>query len=196
MKLLILASGAGTLFESIAQACQNNILKAKVIGLISNNSTALVLNKARDKQIPIKILNPAKFSDFNKWDHALCDYLQIKNPDLILLAGFIKKIGSRVLSNFKNRIINIHPSLLPLYGGAGMYGLNVHKKVLNSKDKTTGITIHLVSAEYDKGKILDQIKIAVSPQDTALSLQQKVKAKEQQFYISVLQKIITKQITL
>ena len=193
--LIILASGTGTLFSSIVQACKNHSLNAKVINLITDNAQASVLKKAQSEEVPIKILSVKDFSSFSKWDESLCQYLQTKKPDLILLAGFLKKIGPKVLSHFKNRILNIHPSLLPHHGGPGMYGIHVHRSVLKAGDKKTGISIHLVSAEYDSGPVLAQTEIPVSPEDTPESLQEKVKKVEQVFYVSTLKKyLIMKQL--
>lgn len=194
--LIILASGTGTLFSSIVQACSNNYLSARVISLISDNTQAPVLKKAQVSGVSIKIFNPKEFSSFSRWDEVLCQYLQIHNPDLILLAGFLKKIGPYVLSHFKNRILNIHPSLLPRHGGPGMYGIHVHRSVLESEDKKTGVSIHLVSAEYDSGPVLTQTEIPVSPEDTPESLQEKVKKVEQVFYVSTLRKIFNNEINL
>ena len=195
-RLLILASGTGTLFSSIVQACKKYNLNAQVIALISDKNQVAVLKKAKNEKVPVKILNPKDFSSFNDWDEALCIYLKTKKPDFILLAGFLKKIGPKVLSSFENRILNIHPSLLPRHGGAGMYGIHVHRSVLNSGDIKTGISIHLVSKNYDAGRLLAQTEIPVSPDDSPESLQKKVKTVEQDFYISVLQKIINKEISL
>lgn len=195
-RLVILASGTGTLFLSIVQSCKTDHLKAEVIHLISDNNQAPVLEKAKKENISVKILNPKEFSSFSDWDEALCQHLKSQRPNLILLAGFIKKIGPKVLSFFKNRILNIHPSLLPRHGGTGMYGRHVHHSVLKAGDKKTGISIHLVSEEYDTGPILAQTEIPVSPEDTPESLQKKVKQVEPTFYIATLQKILTEEIPL
>ena len=195
-RLVVLACGTGSLFLSIVQACEKELLPAEVVGLISCNSQALVLKKAEQQKIKSHVLELKKFSDFSDWDKALCSLLKETKPNLILLAGFLKKIGPQVLSEFKNRIINIHPSLLPRYGGEGMYGLNVHQAVIKNGDKKTGISIHLVGEDYDTGPLLAQTEIAVSPEDTPETLQEKVKKEEQTFYVSVLQKILKKEITL
>ena len=180
-RLIILASGTGTLFLSIAQACKINHLNAEVLSLISNNSQASVLKKAENEKVPVKILDPKKFFSFPEWDEALYSYLKSKQPDLILLAGFVKKIGPKVLSYFKNCVLNIHPALLPRHGGEGMYGIHVHRSVLNAGDKKTGISIHLVSSEYDTGPVLAQTEIPVSSTDTPESLQEKVKKNRSGF---------------
>lgn len=194
--LVILASGTGTLFSSIVQACKNNTLKAKVISLISNNKKSLVLQKAKREKVPVKVLDPKDFTSFKEWDAHLCSYLKTQKPDLILLAGFVKKIGPEVLASFKGRILNIHPSLLPRHGGQGMYGIHVHRSVIESGDHTTGISIHLVSEEYDTGSLLAQKEISVSSEDNPESLQEKVKKIEAVFYVSTLQKILEGKIPL
>ena len=195
-RLVVLACGTGSLFVNIVEACKKEVLPAEVVGLISCNSQALVLKKAEEKKIKSHVLELKKFSNFSEWDKALCSLLKDKKPSLILLAGFLKKIGPQVLSEFKNRIINIHPALLPRYGGEGMYGLNVHQAVIANKDKKTGISIHLVGEEYDTGPLLAQKEIEVSPHDTPQSLQEKVKKEEQTFYVSVLQKILKEEIKI
>lgn len=188
-KLLVFASGAGTLFESIVKACRNQVLPATVVGLVSDRHQALVLKKAQYYKVPVKVFRLKDYDSFDQWDEALCADCCQKNPDWIIMAGFLKKIGPRVLSAFSKRIVNIHPSLLPHHGGKGMYGIRVHQSVLDRGDKKTGISVHLVSDEYDAGPILDRKEIMVSSGDTAESLQKKVKEQEQIFYVSVLKKI-------
>jgi phosphoribosylglycinamide formyltransferase 1 len=110
--------------------------------------------------------------------------------NFIVLAGYLKKIPVDIVSVYKNKIINIHPSLLPKHGGKGMYGLNVHSAVLNAKDKTSGITIHYVNNDYDKGKVLFQASLAVELNDSAISLSQKIQELEHQHYASTIEKTI------
>ena len=189
--LVVMASGEGTLFAHIVEASKTGHLKAQVIALFSDNLKALVLKKARDKGIETKVLNSKSFAQFEDWDKALLEYLKTKNPDFILLAGFLKKIGPRVLTAFKGRMLNIHPSLLPRHGGKGMYGIHVHRSVLKAGDKTTGVSIHWVSKDFDKGPLLAQKKVAVHPQDSPEALQKRVKQVEKEFYVSTLQKLLS-----
>ena len=195
-RLLILASGQGTLFDSILRACKTEELKAKLVALLSNKKDCLVLEKAKKEHIPIKILDPSKFSNFEEWDKALCDFAKSQKPELIVLAGFFRKIGPKVLSAFKNRVLSIHPSLLPKFGGLGMYGMNVHRAVIEKGEKITGSSVHLVHAEYDTGPVLAQAKVLVSPGESPKSLQEKVKKAEQVLYVSALKKILTGEIKL
>ena len=191
VKLAILASGTGSLFESIVIACETGQMNADVVCLISDRSNVPVLEKAHKHNIPLQVFQHKKYSSIEEWDETLCDYLQQKNPDWIILAGFLKKIEKMALEKFKNRIINIHPALLPRHGGKGMYGRRVHQLVIESGEKTTGVSVHLVSEQYDRGPILAQTPVSVSPDDTAESLEDKVKTVERKFYISVLQQLIT-----
>lgn len=190
VKLAVLASGTGSLFESIAVACKTGILPAEIVCLVSDRSDVPVLEKANKYNVPVQVFKQKEYPSLEKWDKNLCDYLQQKESDWIVLAGFLKKIEQTTLETFKNRIINTHPALLPKYGGKGMYGRHVHQAVIKAGDKKTGISVHLVSDQYDRGPILAQTSVPVSPDDTAESLENKVKTFEKIFYVSVLQKLI------
>ena len=119
------------------------------------------------------------------------DELKKINPKLIILAGFLKKIPPSYLSFFKNKIINIHPSLLPKYGGKGMYGSNIHKKVIQNKESESGITIHYVSKEYDAGKIIFQKKIKVDKNDTPKKLEEKIHKLEYEYFPKIVESLLT-----
>lgn len=190
IKLAVLASGTGSLFESIAIACKTGILSAQIACLISDRSNVPVLKKADKYNIPVQVFQQKKYSSLAKWDENLCNYLKQQESDWIVLAGFLKKIEQTTLKTFKNRIINTHPALLPKHGGKGMYGKYVHQAVIKAGDKKTGISVHLVSDQYDQGPILAQTSVPVSLNDTAKSLENKVKTIEKVFYVSVLQKLI------
>lgn len=190
VKLAVLASGTGSLFESIAVACKTGILSADVVCLVSDRSDVPVLEKANKYNVPVQIFKQKEYSSLAKWDESLCDYLKKKESDWIVLAGFLKKIEKTTLETFKNRIINTHPALLPKHGGKGMYGKYVHQAVIKAGDKKTGVSVHLVSEQYDRGPILAQTSVPVAPNDTVESLENKVKTIEKIFYVSVLQKLI------
>ena len=130
---------------------------------------------------------------FNKkelYDSAFLEAIISANPDLIVLAGFLLKIPKKMVSAFENRIINIHPSLLPKYGGKGMYGLNIHKEVLLNKEKFSGLTIHYVNKEYDKGAVIFQKKIKINEKETPESLSSKVLKLEHENYSLIIEKIL------
>ena len=207
-----MADGQGTLFAHILKSCQKGQLNAEVLALITSKPTAPVLQKAKKHKVPAHVLCPKDFSSFSAYDRALssclCQIFKKRNKNAkkrtmldkntfppffegwIVLAGFLKKIGPHTLSLFKGRMINIHPSLLPRHGGQGMYGLHVHRAVIQAGDKKTGISVHLVSKEYDQGLLLAQKEISVSPKDSPQSLQAKVKKKEPAFYVATLKKIL------
>lgn len=131
-------------------------------------------------------LSPKDYPDFAAWDAALLALLRKGNPDFILLAGFLKKIGPGVLNVFQNRIVNTHPSLLPKYGGHGMFGRRVHEAVLKAKEPQTGVTIHLVNEKYDEGPILKQVTIPIHANETADRLEARVKEIEKSVLLEFL----------
>lgn len=190
-RLVILASGEGSNFAGITQACQDGRLPASVVALITDNAQAPAISKAQNLKVErVEVLSPLKFPRREDWDQSLAELLVSLKPDWILLAGFLKKIGPKVLSLFSGRTINIHPSLLPKHGGPGMYGDAIYKAVLESGDKETGITIHQIDHDYDRGQILEQIRIPVRSDDTVATLKSRVRAAEVDFYVSVLAQIL------
>ena len=184
-RLIVFASGSGTTFEYLVQHSPFDITL-----LISSSTKATVLKKATDLNIPHKVFAPSSYSSFEKWDKELGDYLKTQPVDLIVLAGFVCRIGPYVVSLFENKIINLHPSLLPKFGGKGMYGIHVHRAVIKAKEKITGSTIHYVDEGFDTGAIIAQKEITVSENDTPDSLQEKVKQMEKPFCVSVIQKLL------
>lgn len=189
-KALVLASGTGSLFEHLAANLENRSLgTSKVTALITNNPEALVLKKAEKLSISNYCIDTKDYPSLLEWDKALAQKIKELSPDLIVLAGFLKKIDIEVL-NLKIPIVNIHPSLLPKYSGKGMYGLNVHKAVIESGDSVTGSTMHWVNADYDGGKIIAHIKVDVSNGDSPLTLQDKVKGVEKDLLLDCVSQIL------
>lgn len=195
-KLGILVSGRGSNMLAIMNTCEQGKLAASIEVVISNNADSKALIIAREKGIHTACLSSQKYPDPEVLDKAMLETLSAFNVDLVVLAGFMKKIGPLTLAAFKGRIINIHPSLLPRFGGQGMYGMNVHQAVIASGEKETGVTIHLVDAEYDKGTILAQRSLAVEQDDTAESLAARVLQLEHVLYSETIQKIIDGSIIL
>ncbi len=152
-----------------------------------------VLEYAKNENIPNYHLSQQTHTNC---DVAITETLLQHDVTLVVLAGYMKKIGPHLLETFKNRIINIHPSLLPKFGGKGMYGIKVHEAVMASGEKETGVTIHLVNDEYDRGQILAQHKISVEPNDTPESLAARVLAIEHELYKFTIQKIISGKLSL
>jgi phosphoribosylglycinamide formyltransferase-1 len=181
VKLAIFASGRGSNAEAILQfQAQANY---EVALIVVSRSQALVTNFAREKGLPLIVLEKERFQQENLLLESLNEY----GIEIICLAGFLWKIPDYLIQAFPERILNIHPSLLPKYGGKGMYGSKVHEAVVASGERESGITIHLVNEEYDKGKILFQAKVPVYEKDTAADLASRVLALEHQHFPTVIQ---------
>ncbi len=186
VRLGVLASGNGTNFQAIIDACASGTLHAKVAIAVSNNSNAMALQRARRAGIPVAHLSSRTHPDDTVLDESIMHALVSHRVDLVVTAGYMKKLGPAVLDRFRGRIINIHPSLLPEYGGKGMYGMNVHKAVLASGDRETGVTIHHVDEHYDTGRMIAQRRVPVLPDDTPESLAKRVLAEEHRVLIDTL----------
>lgn len=196
MKLGFLVSGRGSNMQAIIAACENGELAATPVVVISNNASARALNIARNHHIPAIHLSSATHPDPAELDQIITKTLQQYGVDLVILAGYMKKAGAKLLQAYHNRVLNIHPSLLPRYGGKGMYGKHVHEAVLRSGDTTTGVTVHLVNEHYDQGRILAQKSIPVLQDDTADSLARRVLEVEHELYVTVLRDIVIGEISL
>ena len=189
ISLGILASHGGSNLQAIMDACDNGLLKANVAVVVSNNSGSLALRRARKSGIPAYHLSSSTHSDDGDLDVAIKNILKKYNVDLIILAGYMKKIGPSVLRTFRNRVINSHPALLPKYGGKGMYGDRVHKAVVEAKSMETGISIHLVDEDYDHGSIISQKIMAVDSAEGVEFVKKKVQKHEHRFWVTTLNKI-------
>ena len=179
-KIAVFASGTGTNFINIYK----NFKLAKISLLISNNPNSGAVEFARKNKIDFKIINEFRFSE--NINDVYLNVLKEYHIDLILLAGFMKKIPNNLIKNYKNKIINVHPSLLPKYGGKGFYGMKVHQHVFKNKDKKTGATIHFVNSEYDKGPIILQKELDVLDNESAESISKRVLDIEYELYLKVL----------
>ncbi len=186
----VLASGNGSNLQAIIDACRDGTLSASVDVVISNNSRSGALDRARKEGIEACHLSTATHPNPEALDLAMVDTFRRCKIDLIVTAGYLKKLGPLLLASWKSRIVNIHPSLLPRHGGLGMYGINVHRAVIDSGDQVTGITIHRVSGDYDTGDVLAQKTIPVDPDDTAESLSARVLKEEHGFLIATLRDLI------
>ncbi|MEH6770160.1 phosphoribosylglycinamide formyltransferase [Maribacter arcticus] len=186
-QIILFASGSGSNVENIA-----NYFKLRkdvtISCVLTNKSDAKVIERCNRLEINALYFNRQAFS---KSDFVL-QMLQSLNPDLIVLAGFLWKIPEPITNAFPNKIINIHPALLPKYGGKGMYGMNVHNAVLENKEPETGITIHYVNAHYDEGSIIHQAKTSISPKDSADDIASKVHQLEYEYFPKVIDDILFK----
>lgn len=193
MNLGILASHRGTNFQAIIDACNEGILNAKITVAISNNSNALALGRAKEAGIPAFHLSGNTHPSPNELDSAILETLTSHGVDLVVLVGYLKKLGTRTLAHFDHRIVNIHPALLPSYGGKGMFGKKIHQAVLDNKENETGITMHYVDGEYDTGDIIAQVRVPVSESDTVSALEKKILQHEHQFLIATLNQLISQE---
>jgi phosphoribosylglycinamide formyltransferase-1 len=187
LRIGVLASHQGTNFQAIVSACQHGRVQANVALLICNNSDAPVMARARKSGVPTVHLSSLTHPSSDVLDESMNNHLADENIDLVVLAGYMKKLGPRVLEAYRDRIINIHPSLLPRHGGPGFYGSRVHKAVIESGDSETGATVHLVNDDYDMGKALLQEKITVKVDDTPDSLAERLQPIEHKLLIEVIQ---------
>ena len=173
--IVCLVSGGGTNLAAIIKAIEDGSIKnVRIKSVISNNADAYALERAKSAGIESKCISPKSFSNRDDFNKALLDELKSINPDLIVLAGFLVNISKDIVDAFENKIINIHPSLIPSFCGKGYYGLKVHEAALKRGVKVTGATVHFVDVGIDTGKIIIQKAVDVLPGDDAKTLQRRV----------------------
>jgi len=185
-KIAIFASGSGSNTENIYDYFKAND-KVEISLILTNNSTAKVIERANRLAIPYEIFDRETFYQTTK----IVDLLKSKNIDLLVLAGFLWLIPEQLVKAFPNKIINIHPALLPKYGGKGMYGDKVHESVIENKETESGITIHYVNEKYDEGNIIFQAKCEISPTDKPKDLAKKIHGLEYQYFPIVIEKMLS-----
>lgn len=174
LRIAVFASGRGSNFHALAEAISRKKLNAKIVVLISNNSEAGAVALARSLQIPALHLSQKQYPSHAAFTETVLSTLESYGVDLVVLAGYLKKIDSAVIKRYRNKIINIHPALLPDFGGEGMYGCHVHEAVIAQGVKRTGATVHIVDEEFDHGPIVLQESIPVESDDTPDTLAEKV----------------------
>ena len=175
LKIVVCVSGGGTNLQAIIDAIDNGAIKnTEIVGVISNNANAYALERAKVKNIPAVCISPKDFETRDLFNEALLAGVHEFAPDLVVLAGFLVNIPPQMVADFKDRIINIHPSLIPSFCGKGMYGLRVHEAALERGVKVTGATVHFVDDGTDTGPIIFQKAVEVKDGDSAKLLQQRV----------------------
>ena len=175
LRVAVLVSGGGTNLQAIIDGVDNKtITNAQIVTVISNNQSAYALERAKMHGIPAKCISPKNFRDRNAFNEALLRVVKEAGADLIVLAGFLVVIPEKMIAEYRNRIINVHPSLIPSFCGTGYYGLRVHEAALARGVKVTGATVHFVDEGTDTGPIILQKAVAVQQDDTAKSLQLRV----------------------
>lgn len=184
--IAIFASGEGTNAQNIIDHFKSSD-KVNVALIISNKPNANVLNRAKNAGVPTLLIDRTSFYDSDQ----TIEELKAAKIDLIVLAGFLWMIPERLIKAFPDQIINIHPALLPKHGGKGMYGMNVHEAVIKEKDRQSGISIHFVNEQYDKGKLISQHSCTVSENETAASLANKIHELEQMHFPKVIEQLLS-----
>ena len=175
LKFSMLSAGRGGNFDAIMQRVAANELNAKCVSLITPIGSK-VIDIANKYKVPVRLIEGDN----------LFSVLQSENPDLVVMSGYMRKISEDILEHFENIIINIHPALLPSFGGKGCYGIHVHKKAIEAGVKITGVTVHFVNKDYDAGKIIAQNAVPVLPGDTPETLEKRVQQEERNIYWQVI----------
>jgi phosphoribosylglycinamide formyltransferase-1 len=183
-KIVIFASGSGSNAEKIILHFKNNY-QGNVVAVFTNNLHAKVLEKANQLQVSTETFNKNELSE-----GTVLNKINKINPDLIVLAGFLLKFPEQIIKQYPDKIINIHPALLPKYGGKGMYGMNVHKAVLENKEVETGITIHYVNENYDEGEFIFQKSVSIINCKTPEEIAQKIHALEMEYFPKEIEKLL------
>ncbi len=190
MNITVFASGGGTDFQSIIDGVESGLIKAKINMLIAGKDNIFAIERAKKHGIPYKVFLKRNYPSLEKMFDEIIALLEAKQTDLIVLAGYLTILSPNIVRAFEGRIINIHPSLLPKFGGAGMYGLKVHEAVLASGEKQSGCTVHYVDENADTGRIIDRAVVPVLEGDTPESLQQRVLIEEHKLLPQVVARLI------
>jgi len=191
VRIAVFISGGGSNLQALIDGSKAGILSGKIVWVVSSSAKTYGLTRAENEDIETFVFKPKKYPSPEAAAEDLLSKLQERKIDYIALAGYLKLLPSSVVAAYSKHIVNIHPALLPKYGGKGMYGHHVHEAVLASGDKESGVTIHLVDEIYDHGKILDQARVPVLPDDTPDSLAARVLEQEHKLYPRALNKLIS-----
>ncbi len=189
INIVVFASGSGTNFQALIDAVESGQINGRIAGLITNKKGIQAIERAQTHSIDHKYLTPSDFSSHLKYVEALLSQLKKWDTQLIVLAGYMIKIPVEIIDEYKNRIVNIHPSLLPKYGGKGFYGMKVHRAVIDNKETTSGCTVHIVTEEYDQGPILGQRKVPVKKSDDAETLAKRILKEEHKLFPKIIAKL-------
>jgi len=171
----VMVSGGGTNLQAILDRIEDGTLKnCNVVTVVSSNSHAYAIERAKSKNIPVAVISRKNFENEEEYNQALIDHMKKHKVELVVLAGFLSRLGESFIREYKNAIINVHPSLIPSFCGKGFYGIIPHQKALEYGVKITGATVHFVEPEYDSGPIILQKAVEVLPDDTPQTLQKRV----------------------
>ena len=183
-KIVIFASGSGTNAENIIKYFETKAI-GTVVAVFTNNPLAKVIERAKNCHLPTEIFSKAELNE-----GLVLQKINAIQPNLIVLAGFLLKMPASIIESYPNKIVNIHPALLPKYGGKGMYGMNVHRAVIENKEKETGISIHYVNENYDEGNIIFQKKVTLLISDTPEVVAEKIHELEQKYFPLIVEEVL------
>ena len=196
LSIAVFASGRGSNFQALAEAISKKNIEAKIVVVISNNSNAGALALAQAFHIPALHLSQKQFPSQEAFTNAVLSALESHGADFVVLAGYMKKIDPAIIRRYRNNIINVHPALLPAFGGQGMYGRHVHEAVIAERARVSGATVHIVDEEFDHGLILLQESIPVEESDTPDTLAEKVLRIEHRILPRAVELFARKKITV
>ena len=183
-KIIVFASGSGTNAENIIKYFKSGSV-GEVVGVFTNNANAKVIERAKNNDVPVEVFTKAEL-----YESDLVQKINVIQPDLIVLAGFLLKFPDALIAAYPDKIINIHPALLPKYGGKGMYGMHVHKAIVENKEKETGITIHYVNENYDEGATIFQKQVTILGTDTPEVVAEKIHELEQKYFPRIIEDLL------
>jgi phosphoribosylglycinamide formyltransferase-1 len=189
LRIGALASHEGTTLQAILDACADGSLPARVVAVVSNNSDSGALGRARAAGAEALHFSSKTHPDAEVLDGAITNALAELGVEVVMLVGYMKKLGPQLLSRYQGRILNTHPALLPKFGGQGMYGMRVHEAVLRAGEVESGSSVHLVDGEYDTGPVLAQAQVPVVTGDTPESLAARVQERERRLVVAVLNQV-------
>lgn len=191
-RIAVLVSGGGSNMQAIIDAVKNGVLKdiAKVVLVISNNPNAYALDRAKKENIKSLCIERKNYADDFLFNEEILEKLEENKVDIICLAGYMRIVGENIINKYQGRVLNIHPSLLPKFGGKGMYGHYVHEAVAKAKENKSGATVHFADENYDTGKIIIQQEVPVMEDDTPQDIAKKVLEIEHKIYPLAIKKVI------
>jgi len=192
IKIAVLVSGGGSNLQAIIDSTKKGVLKglAKVVLVVSNNVTAYAIERAEKEKIKTFCIERNYYSDDKTYNADILKKLQEAKADIVCLAGYMRIVGGNILEAYPGKILNIHPALLPKYGGKGMFGHRVHEAVVAAKEAKSGATVHFADETYDTGQIILQREVELSPKDTPQAVAKKVLEIEHQIYPEAIKKVI------
>ncbi len=189
-RIVVFASGSGSNFQSILDAISTGEISAECVGLVCDREGIGAIDRAMFAKIPVFVVRRRDYEDYDNYALAMIANLQSLDPDLIVLAGYLSKVPNMVVEYWRGKIINIHPALLPKFGGKGFYGIHVHSAVLATGESESGCTVHFVDEVYDNGSIIAQARVPVLIDDSPETLQHRVLVEEHKLLPEVVRKLI------